>query len=146
MTVERSCGAVVFTQVDGHLRYVIVQSKEGFYGFPKGHMEPGETEEETALREIWEETGLKVSLLEGFRTEDSHPLIREGKPDTVKHIVYFLAQYASQTPVAQESELSSIHLMDYGTAMAAFQFESSRRILTEANGWLLEKRLIPIKG
>ena len=146
MKLERSCGAVVFTQEGGQIRYVIVQSKEGFYGFPKGHMEPGETEEETALREIREETGLKVSLLKGFRTEDSYPLIREGKPDTIKRIVYFLAQYTAQTPVAQESELSSIHLMDYGTAMAAFQFESSRRILTEANGWLLEKRLIPIKG
>ena len=135
---EKSCGAVVFTRDDGEIRYVIVESKGGYFGFPKGHMEGAETERETALREIREETGLRVELLEGFRTEDSHTLTREGRPEITKHIVYFLAQYRDQTPAAQESELNGICLMEYETAMRTFQFESSRRILREANCWLLE--------
>ena len=48
MNIERSCGAVVFTRVNGEIRYVIIESIEGIFGFPKGHMEAGETEEETA--------------------------------------------------------------------------------------------------
>lgn len=48
MRLERSCGAVVFTRIGGEPRYVLVRSLEGVYGFPKGHMEPGETPEETA--------------------------------------------------------------------------------------------------
>lgn len=136
--IERSCGAVVFTRDHGKICYVIVESKGGYFGFPKGHMEGSETERETALREIWEETGLRVALLDEFRTEDSHTLAREGHPEITKHIVYFLAQYSDQTPAAQESELNSVHLMEYDMAMQAFQFESSRRILREANCWLLE--------
>ena len=136
MITEYSCGAVVFTRDNGNIQYIIVQSKEGFYGFPKGHREGAETEKETALREIREETGLQVALLEGFRTEDCHPFTRDGQT-RMKSIVYFLAKYSDQVPFAQETELSSIHLMDYETAMKTFQFESSRRILTEAHQFLM---------
>ena len=135
MKIEKSCGAVVFTKDDGAIRYVIIESKEGFFGFPKGHIEGNETEEETALREIYEETGLDVELIDGFRTEDSHPFTKNGET-RIKHVVYFLAEYSDQSPKAQESELNSIHLMDYNTAVSAFQFESSKRILSKANEYL----------
>ena len=138
MITEYSCGAVVFTREDGCIRYVIIQSKEGFYGFPKGHREGAESEEETALREILEETGLTVMLLDGFRTEDCHPFTRDGET-RMKHVVYFLAEYAHQTPTVQVSELDSIRLMDYDAAMNAFQFENSRRILSEAHQFLTTK-------
>ena len=137
MKTEKSCGAVVFTRENGEARYVIIRSTEGFFGFPKGHMEPGETEQETALREIREETGLKVRLLDGFRTEDSHPFTRAGE-QIMKQIIYFIGEYENQLPRAQESELISLHLMDYASAMNAFQFESSRRILSEAHKFLQE--------
>jgi len=133
---ETSCGAVVFTLCGGERRYVIVRGKKGFFGFPKGHMEAGETEQETALREIKEETGLSVQLIDGFRTEDEHPLIREGKPETIKKIIYFAAVFENQETHAQESEITEIRLMTYEEAMKAFQFESSKRILAEANAFL----------
>ena len=136
MITEKSCGAVVFTKENGHIKYVIIRSKEGFYGFPKGRMEGIETEIQTALREITEETGLSVDIVGGFRTEDSHPFNRNGET-RIKHIVYFLAEYSNQTPIAQETELSSIDLMDFDTAISAFQFDSSKRILTEAHAFLM---------
>lgn len=136
MKIEKSCGAVVFTREGGTIKFVIIRSPEGFYGYPKGHMEAGETEEQTALREIKEETGLSVTLLPGFRTEDSHALVREGRPDVTKHIVYFLAEYSGQALHAQAGEVSAIALMSFDEAMAAFQFESSRRILREADAYI----------
>lgn len=135
MKTERSCGAVVFTRGAGIIQYVIIQSREGIFGFPKGRMEAGETEEETALREIKEETGLSVSLLDGFKTEDAHPFTRDETP-IMKHITYFLAEYHDQTPVPQESELMQVRLMQYEAAMEAFQYDSSKRILTEAHDFL----------
>ena len=66
MNYEYSCGAVVFTRIGGEPHYVLVRAKDqpmGCHGFPKGHMEAGETEEQTALREIYEEVGLRVRLL-----------------------------------------------------------------------------------
>lgn len=134
MPFEKSCGAVVFTRTDGEIRYVLAQNLEGYYGFPKGHMEPGETEEQTALREIREEVGLRPRLIEGFRTEDEHPLPK--KPGVIKQIVYFLAEYENQEISYQKEELLSAPLVSYEEAMELFAFESSKRILTEANEFL----------
>ena len=125
MAAERSCGAVVFTRVDGECRFVIIESRKGKFGFPKGHMEGSETELETARREIMEE----VSLDPVFRTE-SHYILPEKK--VPKTVVYFLAEYADQVPEALESEVNSVRLLDYDEAMDVLQFEANRRILTEA--------------
>lgn len=134
MTWEKSCGAVVFTRVNGQVKYLLIANLKGIYGFPKGHVEAGETEEATALREIREETGLRVRLLPGFRTVDEH-LIPE-KTDTMKQIVYFLGEFADQEIAYQKEELSGAYLVSYEEAMGMFQFESSRRILREANIFL----------
>lgn len=134
MQYEKSCGAVVFTRRNGQIRYVLAQNLEGYYGFPKGHMEAGETETETALREINEEVGLSPRLIEGFRTCDEHPLPK--KPGVMKQVVYFLAEYEDQEIVFQKEELMSAPLVSYEEAMALFVFESSKRILTEAHAFL----------
>lgn len=140
MADEKSCGAIVFSNENGVRRYVIIRGT-GIYkeycGFPKGHMEPGETEVETALREVKEETGLDVTLIEGFRTVDEHFLAREGRPNDRKTNVYFLAEYSNQEIKVQESEVSEIVLMDYEEAMKNIQYEESRRELTEAEEWLV---------
>ena len=133
---EKSCGAVVFTRTADTVEYVIIQSLEGYYGFPKGHCEAGETEEETALREILEETGLQVHLIPGFRYVDAHPIPQ--KPGVMKQIVYFLAEYESQNPVYQQEELAGAYLMIYAAAMDAFQWQSSKDVLTKANDYLLK--------
>ena len=136
MITEKSCGAIVYTAENNSIKYVIIRSKEGIYGFPKGHVEGTESETDTALREIFEETGLIVRLIDGFRTEDTHSFISNGEAKS-KHIVYFLAEYSNQVPKVQETELSSVHLMDYETALSAFQFESSKRLLSEAHDFLM---------
>ena len=135
MTWEKSCGAVVFTTENGQIRYLLAQSLEGVYGFPKGHTEPGETETETALREVAEETNIRVSLLDGFRAVSEYPLPR--KPGTTKQVVYFLGEYHGQTVIPQQEELRSACLVSYEEAMKLLRFEDSRRILTDANNFLL---------
>ena len=88
MIYEKSCGAVVFTKIDNNIKNLIIKNLSGIYGFPKGHIEHDETETETALREGFEEVGIKIKLINGFRTEDEH-LIPQ-KENTMKKIVYFL--------------------------------------------------------
>ena len=134
MPFEKSCGAVVFTRRNGEIRYVLAQNLEGYYGFPKGHMEAGETEVETALREIREEVGLSPRLIDGFRTCDEHPI--PCKPGVIKQVVYFLAEYTDQQITFQKEELLSAPLVSYEEALSLFVFEGSRRILTEAHAFL----------
>ena len=135
MITERSCGAVIYTKDNGQTEYVIVRSRQGFYGFPKGHVEGTETEQETALREVTEEVGLSVDLLPDFRVEDSYLFTWDGE-EHFKRVVYYLAEYSGQIPVAQESELSSVHLLSFEEAMSVFQFDNLKQILTKANTFL----------
>ena len=131
---EKSCGAVVFTRTDAGIRYVIIQSLEGYYGFPKGHCEKGESEEETALREVYEETGLRVRIIPGFRYVDEHTI--PGKPGVIKQITYYTAEYENQKIRHQTEELLDARLMEFEEAIQAFQWESSKVILTQANDYL----------
>lgn len=134
MTYEKSCGAVVCIKEKGERKYVLARSLTGSWGFPKGHMEPGETEEQTALREIYEEVHLKPVLCEGFRTTDEYPL--PDKADTVKQVVFFCATCEDQGLRAQRSELREARLATYEEALRLLSFESSRRVLREAHAFL----------
>lgn len=133
MTTEKSCGAIVFTRVNNEVRYLLVQNLVGIYGFPKGHVEANETEEQTARREILEEVGLQVSFISDVRFQDKVFLT---KKNISKEIVYFLAEYSQQEFHYQKEELMTASLVDYETAISLLQFDSLKRILTTVNNLL----------
>ena len=137
MKHEKSCGAVVFTRTGGEIRYILVQSRAGHYGFPKGHVEPGETEEETALREIFEEVRLRPVFLDGFREVTEYTVPASGAR---KEVVFFLGFYKDQEITAQESELRQAVSAPYEAAMALLEHEDSRKILAKADYFLKNTR------
>jgi len=134
MTWEYSCGAVVFTRAKGQILFVIVQEQAGAYSFPKGHMENGETEPETARREVFEEIGLNPVFLPGFREEDEYDLAE--KPGTRKRVTYFLAEYQDEPLVPREGEIRGIQLLPYDQALRCFEHEGTRAVLTKALAFL----------
>ena len=135
MIYEKACGAVVYTFLNGRIHYVIIQQQEGFHGFPKGHVEKNETEGETALREIYEEVGLRPTLIKGFKVIDEYPLPH--KQNVIKQVVYFLAEYSSQAIIIQEEELLGAMLLPYEEAIKILDYESSRKVLAQADHFLL---------
>ena len=137
MTYEYSCGAVVFTMVNGAPHYLLIRQNdqtEGCHGFPKGHMEPGEDECATALREIREEVGVSATILNGFRAEEHYPL--PNKPGVVKQVVYFLAEFSGQEIHHQVEELTEAYLLPYEEALQMLTFEEAKQILIEAHHFL----------
>lgn len=134
MKMEKSCGGVVFTRRDDEILYVIIRHRGGHCGFPKGHMESGETEQETALREIREEVGLIVDLVGGFRAEERYAL--PGKNGIMKQVVYFLAEFADQAPIPQPEEIARVYLLPFEEALRMLPFPEARRILTQADQFL----------
>ena len=134
MCLERSCGAVVFTRVNGEIRYVVVTEKEGAHSYPKGHMEGNETEEETASREVFEEIGLRPRFIPGLRQEDEYPL-RE-KPGTRKRVVYFLAEYADQPLTPRPGEIREIQVLPFEEALRLFDHEGAKNVLRAAHAFL----------
>lgn len=136
---EKSCGAVVFTRVNGKIQYLIIKSIRGIYGFPKGHVEPLETEEQTALREVFEEVGVSIKLIEGFRAQEEYFIDELRKKR--KLVVYFLGELTSYDVRCQKSEISDAQLLDYDSAINIIQFESTKKILIAANGFLAKTNL-----
>ena len=60
-----SAGGVVYRQVDDRIEIILCgRDVDGTWGLPKGRVDTGESLEETALREVREETGLEVQLVE----------------------------------------------------------------------------------
>ena len=134
MMYEKSCGAVVFTIINNKIKYLLIRNLYGIYGFPKGHIEKDETEKETALREVKEEVGINITLIDNFRITDEYRVPQ--KQNVTKQIVYFLGEYYNQDFIYQKEELSDALLVNYEKAISLFQYESSKRILKEANDFL----------
>lgn len=132
---EKSCGAVLY-QTDHNVRYyLIVESTSGHISFPKGHIESGETEWETACREIYEETGIqKMNRIDGFR-ESFVCLTEKGNR---KEIVYFLAKFAEKTIVLQDGELISSQMLPLEEACKRINTQEEREILRKAEEYLEE--------
>ena len=87
---HKSCGAVVFRKNGNTKEYLcLLQKRSGRYSVPKGHMEAFETEQQTAKREIFEEIGVKVDFIEGFRAEVHYDMPNNKQ----KTVVLFLAEY-----------------------------------------------------
>ena len=134
MNYEKSCGGIVYTRQGSQTLYVVIQHLGGHWGFPKGHMEAGEDEQTTALREIREEIGVNVRLIDEFRTVEEYPLPNE--PGVTKQVVYFLAEYSDQDLRYQKEELKAACLLSYEEAMKRLTFEEAKRILADANDFL----------
>lgn len=138
MLLEKSCGAIVYSRENDTLRFVLVMEMSGSYSFPKGHMEAGESETDTAKREIKEEIGLDLVLDTSFRRSERYKLSE--KPGTEKEVVYFLADLAGQTPKrVRPEEILEIRLFTYEEALAAFYYENKKDLLREAYSYLCKK-------
>lgn len=125
MIHETSCGAVVFRQDQGVLKFVLIRQINGrHYGFPKGHMEVGETELQTAYREIKEETGLDVQLIPNARAETNYaPRFR-----VRKKVIYFLARAADDHVTAQPEEVSDILWLDEDEVLDKLTYNNDKEV------------------
>ena len=134
--LERSCGTIPYTVKDGTVYYLLIKDKNGGEcGFPKGHIEAGETEEETALRETWEETSVKPMITDGFRHEISYRM-NNGND---KNVVYFLAEFKAQTPRHNKNfENFTYLLLPFEKAYEELTFDSAKQMLKAANDFLMK--------
>ena len=121
MEKEKSCGCIV---IDNN-KVLLVKHNAGHWDFPKGHVEKNETEEQTALREVKEETNLDVEIISGYRyTTEYCP-----KENVHKEVVYFLARKISSDIKAQESEISNIEWVEIEKATEQITYSNSKEIL-----------------
>ena len=131
MRYIKSCGFIVYRAENNENFYLIIKSHNGDVGFPKGHMEPGENELQTAIRELKEETGMDVDTIYDFRYQIEYPLPRV--PDAMKQTVYFLGKCASDDIIIQETEVASAEFVTYDKAIEKLTFAETKNMLKKAN-------------
>ena len=135
---ERSCGAVIFKIADSKLQYLLIKNKRSaHWGFPKGHIEEGETEYETAKREVFEETGLSVELIPHFSAKSEYSI--QGRVE--KTVTIFIAECVNETLRVQEEEIDDAIWCNYEKALSMLKFENDRSILRQAQKFLAKKNL-----
>ena len=129
---EKSCGAVVYRTVNHRTEFLLEHMVQGHTSIPKGHVEDGETEEETALREIREETNLDVRLDTNFR----HVITYSPAAAILKDVVFFVAEAKPGKMINQECEVTSLEWLPYEQAIAALTHASDRQTLEAAWNYL----------
>ncbi len=121
MIHEKSCGTIIIHDN----KVLLVEQISGFFGFPKGHMEAGETEVETAIRETKEETNLDVAVDSSIRFQISYIQ----KETIMKEVVYFIGTIDnSEYLKAEETEIQNIFWIDMDKVEETLSFENIRAL------------------
>ena len=116
MVKEKACGTIIINDK----KVLIIKQKQGFYGFPKGHMEENETEIETAIRETKEETNLDVLIDKTKRYSLNYVI--DNKID--KEVVYYLAKPLNKNIIKQELEIKEILWVDVDKVIDILTFDN----------------------
>ena len=126
--MERSCGIVLF-----HENKVLLLKYKGggHWDFPKGHIENNESETETALRELKEETGIsEVTLFSAFR-EIIEYSFRKGRSTIKKQVIYFLGE-TEETNITLSHEHTNFLWVNSDNALHTITYQKSKSILNKA--------------
>lgn len=123
MIDEKSCGCIIVNEN----KVLLIQHNEGHWDFPKGHVEENETEVETAIREVKEETNLDVEVYEDKKYISEY-YTNKGK---FKQVVYFLANSINTELKMQEEEIQNIEWISFEEAINKITYDNSREILRQ---------------
>lgn len=135
---ESSCGAVIFRKENNCKKILLIRNRRSaHWGFPKGHIEPGETKEETAVREVLEETGIDIKIIPGFVKNSEYSI--QGKIE--KSVSIFLAETDQTEYKLQEEEIEECGWYSFDEAFRVLNYENDKYILTEAKNFILENNL-----
>ncbi|MCD6236174.1 MAG: NUDIX domain-containing protein [Thaumarchaeota archaeon] len=135
MLQETSAGAVLFYSNE-LIEYLLLHYEAGHWDFPKGAIEPGESELDTVRREVWEETGIKdIEIIPGFRRVIRY-FYRKSRQLVRKTVILYLARSPTKDVTLSYEHVGYIWL-DYENALRKLTFKTAKDTLREAHSFLL---------
>ncbi|MFK7790819.1 MAG: bis(5'-nucleosyl)-tetraphosphatase [Phycisphaeraceae bacterium] len=138
MKKDFSCGVIPYRVIDGEREFLLIQHQAGHWSFPKGHPEKGETELETACRELAEETGISdVEIDEEHHFKEHYTFTKRSGKQVSKRVIYFLGHVATgQAVVLQEAEVSDYAWGNKARTHERMSFDEGRTLLDEVLAYL----------
>jgi 8-oxo-dGTP pyrophosphatase MutT (NUDIX family) len=131
--IDQSAGGVIYRVDHGRVDVCLIATAGGKrWQLPKGGIDPGETPEQAAVREVREETGLKGTLLEKIAAIDFWFL--EGSPAVRHHkfVTFFLVRYDSGDTTDHDDEVDDARWFELKLAISQATFANERQILRSA--------------
>ena len=126
MSSYSHAGGVVARIMQGERQYLLVEASKvrGLWVLPKGHIEPGETAEAAAVREVEEEAGVRATIVAPAGESE---FVADGKP---VRTIFFLMRYEAE---ASRTEERARAWRGYEDALSLLPFDNLRRVLTQAH-------------
>ena len=119
--VEKACGCIIIEDQ----KVLLIKQKDENWGFPKGHVEEGETEEETAAREVKEETNIDVEIESSKKYEMEYKLPN----GNLKQVVLFMAKKIGGEEKRQQEEIAELNWYTLEEALEILTFNNTKEVL-----------------
>lgn len=135
---ETSIGAFIYKIENNEILFLLVYSKRNNeWGFPKGHIEPNETEIETAKREIKEETGItNLTFVKDFRCCDTYKIkgtLNSTKNRIVdKNVIYYLASTKEDFKGSVDDEIGQYNWLKFEDCIKYLKYEKQKELIKKA--------------
>lgn len=139
---QTSAGGVAFRKTEGRVDVALISvGLQARWQLPKGMINPGETNEEAALREVREEAGIETELLAPidkieyfyYSTDSGGRRIRFHK-----FVYFFLMRYCSGDPKDHDHEVNEARWTEIEEAYSLLRFDSEKRIIERARELIQE--------
>ena len=134
-----SAGIIPYTTNNDQIEYLLLHYEAGHWDFPKGHIEPGESKQDAAQRELIEETGLTAQLDNKFEDSFSY-IFRDHQKKLVQKTVYFFIGKAQNGPVQISYEHTDYQWLTYKQALEQLTYDNAKNLLKKAHKHIISQK------
>lgn len=132
MLKEVSCGTIIIKNKS----VLLIRQNQGHISFPKGHVEEGETHQETALRETYEETGIKAKII----SNKEYIVNYDTKEGINKDVIFFLAEVLEDGDMhPQEGEIKEVFWASFEDVKELLTYDDMKELWLEVRKNVIDK-------
>lgn len=130
---QHSAGGVVFKREGNRFKVCLLSKRGGrVWAFPKGRVDPGESLEETAAREVLEETGHRADVEAKLDEINYYFFLKENKTFYHKTVTFFLMRLVEEDARERDQEADSVRWFDIGEARKRLSYLNEKKVLQKA--------------